>query len=79
MRLYLRPWIWPWIHTTLGYDWVLLWEVLYVAGLFLAAWLLSVAYQHTLQKPVWKLSDRIAEHIAKCYQHYAARILAKSE
>ena len=44
-----------------------------------AAWLLSVAYQHTLQKPVWKLSDRIAEHIAKCYQCYAARIVAKSE
>ena len=79
VRLYLRPWIWQWIHTTLGYDWVLLWEVLYVAGLFLVAWLLSVAYQHTLQKPVWKLSDRIAEYIAKCYQHYAARILAKSE
>ena len=79
VRLYLRPWIWQWVHTTLGYDWVLLWEALYVAGLFLIAWLLSVLYQHTLQKLVRKLSDRIVEHMAKCYQRYTARILAKTE
>lgn len=78
MRTYIRPWIWNWIYKILGDEWILLWNLLYIAGLLFASWGLSVLYQATLQKAARWLSERILQKANLLYRKYAGWILAKN-
>ena len=58
-KTYIRPQIWNYIYTNLGYNLLFVWIAIYTLVLFIAALLISALYNVSLQKLVHKLSDKI--------------------
>ncbi len=64
-RTYIRPQIWNYIYTNLGYNLLFVWIALFTTILFVASILVSALYNLTLQKLVHKLSDKIYDLLVK--------------
>ena len=58
-RTYIRPHIWNYIYTNLGYNLLFVWIAIYTLVLFIAALLISALYNVSLQKLIHELSDKI--------------------
>ena len=64
-RTYIRPQIWNYIYTNLGYNLLFVWLLVYTIVLFVVAMLISVLYNVSLRKSIHKLSDKIYQLLVK--------------
>lgn len=75
LRTYARPYLWQCIFNRYGYAHILLWVFLYSAGWLLAALVLSLLYEKSIQKITTRVSEKILEWMSSWYQKYEAAML----
>lgn len=75
LRTYVRPYLWHCIFDRYGYAHLLLWVFLYSAGWLLAALVLSLLYEKSLQKLTARVSEKILKWMSSWYQKYESAML----
>lgn len=75
LRTYTRPYLWHCIFNRYGYAHLFLWVFLYAAGWLLAALVLSLLYEKSIQKITAKVSEKILKWMGSWYQKYEAAML----
>lgn len=70
----IRPKAYPFIYEHFGYDYLILWVLVYAAILFVVSAAISFVYQNTLHRLTNKLSDKIIIKISPVLQKYADKI-----
>ena len=75
LRTYTRPYLWHCIFNRYGYAHILLWVFLYAAGWLLAALVLSLLYEKSIQKITAKVSEKILKWMGSWYQKYEDAML----
>lgn len=64
-RTYTRPLIWNWIHTTYGYDHVLLLILLFSLLLFVASIIVSIIYKESIHRLVSLLGKKLYQLLSR--------------
>ena len=64
-KKYFRPYFWQLIYKTFGYDYILLWTLVFVVGLFLVSALFGYLYKLLLQKRVYNLTDKLYDSVIR--------------
>lgn len=74
-RTYTRPLIWNWIHTTYGYDYVLLLILLFSLSLFVASIIISIIYKESIHRLVSLLGKKLYQLLSKFISFINKKIL----
>ena len=66
-RAYIRPLIWKWIYSTLGYNLVVVWALLLVLVLFVSSIILSIIYKETIRRLITKISNTLYKFLSSIF------------
>ena len=75
LRTYTRTYLWHCIFNRYGYAHLFLWVFLYSAGWLLAALVLSLLYEKSIQKITARVSEKMLKWMGSWYQKYEAAML----
>lgn len=75
LRTYARPYLWHCIFDRYGHAHLFLWVFLYAAVWLLAALVLSLLYEKSIQKLTARVSEKILKRMGSWYQKYEAAML----
>lgn len=64
-RKYVRPIIWEWIYNNMGYNYVIIWILIFAISLFFASLIVSILYDVSLKKLVHIISDKLLNLIKR--------------
>ncbi|MBR7071308.1 MAG: hypothetical protein IKI29_04005 [Clostridia bacterium] len=79
LRVFYRPLLWQYVYEHFGYNFLDLWMLVLVLIVFAFALILSILYQHTIQKITTKLTGFFYPKIAECYCSLEKKMLKQSD
>lgn len=74
-RTYTRPLIWNWMHTTYGYDHILLLILLFSLLLFVASIIVAIIYKESIHRLVSLLGKKLYQLLSKFISFINKKIL----
>lgn len=74
-RAYTRPLIWDWLHTTYGYDQILLLILVFSLALFAASIIVSIVYKESIHRLVSLLGDKLYQLLSKFVSFIDRKVL----
>lgn len=66
-RTYVRPQIWIYIYHSIGYEHVLLCDIIYASVLFATSILAAMLYRVLIQKWIYAITDKVSDRIIRIY------------
>lgn len=76
VRTYLQRWIWYEIFSNYGYNYIVLWAILFSIVLMILAVAISGIYRGTVQKVTNHIADFIYENAKKMFDHISKAIMS---